>query len=303
MENNKSEEIGLYISVGVTLFMSVLGICFGVGIESDAILLDGFFNVVSFLMAMATLWVAWLQKLPESPRFQVGYISFIPLVNLSKGLLIFTLSLFALFSAISALLHGGRDLNANLAVIYAIIAATGCLLTAFIQKRMAKQTPSPMLQVDAKNWIINGLISLAVGMAFTLAGLMQNTSWNWFVPYADPTIVTILVLVTIYVPIEIAIQSLKQLLLGSPSGEIQKELKIIIQEISQGLAREDYYIRMVQIAQRIYVSIFWVLPPNFPLIDIVELDKLRDKMLASMKKNYPDIILDVIFTKDSKWIQ
>lgn len=139
MNQENLEKIGLYLSVFVTLFMSALGISFGILIESDAILLDGFFNVVSFLMAIITLWVAWLQKQPENQYFQFGYLSFIPLVNGIKGLLIFVLSLFALTSAISAILHGGRTLNANLAVVYAAIAAAGCLITALIQKKLLKK--------------------------------------------------------------------------------------------------------------------------------------------------------------------
>ena len=45
------EKIGLNLSIFVTLFMSILGISFGIFIQSEAILLDGFFNVVSFIMA------------------------------------------------------------------------------------------------------------------------------------------------------------------------------------------------------------------------------------------------------------
>ena len=98
------EKIGLNLSIFVTLFMSILGISFGIFIQSEAILLDGFFNVVSFIMALITLGVAWLQKQPENENFNFGYLSFIPLVNLIKGLLIFLLSFFALTSAVTAIL-------------------------------------------------------------------------------------------------------------------------------------------------------------------------------------------------------
>ena len=66
MNQEKIEKIGLNLSILVTLLMSVLGIGFGVLTESEAILLDGFFNVVSFIMALITLGVAWLQKQPEN---------------------------------------------------------------------------------------------------------------------------------------------------------------------------------------------------------------------------------------------
>ena len=46
MNREKTEKFGLNLSIFVTLFMSALGIGFGVSIQSEAILLDGFFNVV-----------------------------------------------------------------------------------------------------------------------------------------------------------------------------------------------------------------------------------------------------------------
>ena len=96
MNHEKLEKLGLYLSLWGALFMSILGISFGLFIESEAILLDGFFNVISFIMALASLWISWLVRQPEGKQFQFGYLSFIPLVNLSKALLIFVLSLFAL---------------------------------------------------------------------------------------------------------------------------------------------------------------------------------------------------------------
>ena len=65
---------------------------------------------------------------PDNEYFPFGYGSFEPLINLSKGLLIAGLSLFALVSAINALLHGGRTLNPGFGITYAAIAASasGC---------------------------------------------------------------------------------------------------------------------------------------------------------------------------------
>lgn len=303
MNSQKLEKIGLSLSSGVTLFMSVLGISFGIWIESNAILLDGFFNVVSFLMSIVTLWVAWLQTQPENQNFQFGYISFIPLVNLSKGLLIFTLSLFALVSAISTIIHGGRTLNANIAVIYALIAGIGCLITAFIQRKMADQTRSIMLGIDAKNWIINGLISLSVGIAFGLVSFVKNTSLSWFVPYADSTIVTIIVLITIPVPIQIIIQNLKQLLLGAPDSELQTKIKQILASVSQDLPKEKYWLRTTQIGNYIFVSIYWLLPPDFDNYTIRDCDQIRETIVSAFQETFSELMVDIIFTQDAKWAE
>ncbi len=301
MNRQKLEKTGLYLSIYGALFMSILGISFGLYIESEAILLDGFFNIISLMMAVASLWIAWLVKQPEGSQFQFGYLSFIPLVNLSKGLLIFILSLFALFSAISALLHGGRMLNAGLGVIYAIIAASGCLIIGISQKFIAKKTGSSILIVDAQNWLINGLISLSVGVAFGIVAFIQGTSWSNLVPYADPIIVTVLVLITLPVPVKIIIESANQILLGAPHSEIQKQLRLVVETAIAEFPCEQYWLRMTQAGQNIYLHIFWLIPQEFSQISIKELDRLRMQITEKMQQSYHDLTVDIIFTQDTSW--
>ncbi|MDJ0845279.1 MAG: cation transporter [Crocosphaera sp.] len=303
MNPEKIEKIGLNLSIVVTLFMSILGISFGIAIKSEAILLDGFFNVVSFMMALITLGVAWLQKQPENEQFNFGYLSFIPLVNLIKGLLIFLLSLFALTSAVTAMLHGGRTLNANVAVIYALIAAAGCLITALIQKKIAQQTRSLMIEVDAKNWLINGLISLCVGVAFGIVIFIKNTALAWFVPYADSTLVIILILITLPVPIQIILDSLKQLLLASPKAKIKQEVKQLFETTVNPFPLEKYWLRMTQIGNTLFINIYWLLPQDYILKGIEELDQIREEVSKVMSEDYPDLMIDIIFTKESKWAE
>ena len=301
MTSDRLEKIGLYLSVGSALFMSILGISFGIAIASDAILLDGFFNVVTFLMAIVTLWIAWLQKQPENDQFHFGYLSFVPLVNLVKSLLVLVLSLFALFSAISTLLHGGRDLNASIAVIYAIIAATGCLITALIQRKLEQKTQSVMLHVDGKNWMINGLISLSVGIAFSLVNLIKNTNFAWFVPYADSTIVALIVCITLPVPMQLIGKNLHQLLLGAPKKEIQDRIRNIFTVAAEDFVYQKYWLRITQVGNTVFVSIYWLLPQDYLLKNIQELDRVREKIAGALNQEFHDLIVDVIFTQDEKW--
>ncbi|MGK7955433.1 MAG: cation diffusion facilitator family transporter [Crocosphaera sp.] len=303
MNQEKIVKIGLYLSIFMTLFMSCLGIGFGIFTKSEAILLDGFFNVVSFIMALITLGVAWLQKQPENQYFNFGYLSFIPLVNLIKALLIFLLSLFALTSAVTAILHGGRTLNANIAVIYALIAATGCLITALIQKNIAKTTRSIMIEVDAKNWLINGLVSLSVGVAFAVVIFIKNTSLSWFIPYADSTLVIIIVLITLPVPIKIILDSLKQLLLASPDQQVKQDIIKLFETTANSFPLEKYWLRMTQIGNTIFVSIYWLLPQDYNSKGIEELDQIREEISKVIYQKYPDLMIDIVFTKDSKWAE
>ena len=299
----KQEDFALKLSIVGTSGMSFLGIIFGLIAPSEAILLDGFFNVISLLMAGVSLWVSWLLKQPESEDFQFGYALFEPLVNLGKGLLIGMLSLFALFSSIVALLNGGRSLNAEIGIIYAAIAATGCLIIAFIQRNIAKKNNSPMVQVDSQNWLINGTISLSVGIAFIIVSFIEKTSWSGFVPYADPTLVTVLVSITLPVPIKIIIESLNQLLLGSPSLVVRQQIRTVIRESIQDLPCVKYWLRITKMGRQLYVHIYWLLPANFQINSVYQLDQIREQIAVVLQQSYNNLALDIIFTQDKKWAE
>ncbi|MBW4562563.1 MAG: cation transporter [Mojavia pulchra JT2-VF2] len=301
MNSSRLEQRGIYLSVGGALIMAILGISFGLAIQSAAVMLDGFFNVISFLMGLATLWISRLLKRPEGKKFQFGYTGFTPLLNLCKGLLVVGLSMFAFTSAVAALLHGGRALNAGAAVIYAAIAASGCLLIAIIQNIIARKTGSPIVSVDSKNWMINGLISLSVGVVFSIVALIKNTSFAWFVPYADPTIVTILVLLSFPIPAKIVLESLNQLLLGAPNLELQKRINQLLDVATTKLPCTKRYLRMTLVGQAMYLHLYWLLPNDHKLTSIEAVDAMRHDITGIVKQEFPNVTLDIIFTQDEQW--
>lgn len=297
------EKFALQLSVGGSFFMSMLGISFGLWLASQAILLDGFFNVINSIMAVISLWISWRIRQPDSKQFQFGHLNFIPLINLSKSLLILVLSLFAVASAVSALLTGGRILNPGMALIYALIAASGCFIIATIQENIAQKTHSPMVIVDAKNWQINGAISLAVGIAFGIIVLIKDTELSWFIPYADPVIVITMVLVTIAVPVKITLESINQLLLGAPQAEIEKKLRTSLTTAIEDFPCAKHWVRTTQIGKYIYVHIYWLLPSSREDISIKELDIMRAKISKLIEQIYREITIDIIFTQDREWVE
>jgi len=295
------EQKSIYVSFFTTLAMSIFGIGFGIFIQSDAVMLDGFFNVVNCLMAAASLWITWLTQKSENQSFNFGYAGFVPVLNLSKGLLVFGISLFAFTGSLMALFHGGTEAKTGIAVVYAAIAATVCLIVALIQKQWAKKTNSPIVKVDAQNWLINGMISLAVGVSFSIATFLASTPLKWLVPYSDPTIVLILVCIAFPIPVMVILTNLKQLMLGAASPAIQTKIKAIVQEAIANFPYAKYALRMTEVGQVIYVHFYWLLPDSQQQIPLSDLDQFRGEMIKVISQELPNITVDIIFTQDLEW--
>lgn len=101
----------LRLPASTRLGLAALGIGFGLAAVSSAILLDGFFSLIGFVMAPVTIRVAPLVVQPPDERFHFGYAQREPFLNAVKGLLMPGVSGFALVGAVGAIVHGGRDLR------------------------------------------------------------------------------------------------------------------------------------------------------------------------------------------------
>ena len=299
----EQEEKALKLSAGGALFMAALGIVFGLLTQSDAIMLDGFFSLVGFAMAVVTIRVAWLVQQPPDEHFHFGYAQFEPFLNTVKGLLMLGVSGFAVASAVDALMHGGRDLNPGLAVIYAVIAVSGCLLIAGVQKRAARRTGSPLLEVDARNWMIDGVLSGVVALVFVAALILSGTGWAHIVPYIDPVLVLVVVFAIIGVPLKIIKDGAREILGFAPAPEVQEDVRGRVEGALEGVPVTALHVSMMKVGRFFYILNQIVVSPEFRPGRVSELDAVRQRIASAMKGFEPKPIVDTVFTEDEKWTE
>lgn len=130
MKNETAELQALRVSMNGALMMALIGLLFVWITSSEAILLDGVFSSISFIMAILTLKVARLVKRPDDEHFHFGYAHFVPLINVIKSVIMISLCIFAMAAAVGSLLSGGRALQMGAAVVYGAVTAVGCIVIA-----------------------------------------------------------------------------------------------------------------------------------------------------------------------------
>jgi cation diffusion facilitator family transporter len=287
----KRESSAIRVSAWATAFFGVLGTSFGIWLDSEAILLDGVFNWISFAMALVSLRVARLIEGPSDEEFPFGYAAFEPALNTVKSVLVLGVSVFALIGAINTILDGGRQLSAGWAIVYALVAVVGCFSVSFYQDRVAKALGSPLLAVDAKNWLVNGAVSSAVGVAFGLAMLMEGTALDEFVPYVDSSLVVLLVLLTFPIPARMAINGLGELLAFRPPAADMELLERAVSESSQP------EVRRVRIrANRLGRTLLAVVDAEVdPARTLDELEQVRQRITDRAGVDFPSLQLALMF--------
>lgn len=299
----EQETRALRLSAWTSMFMAALGIGFGLATESDAIMLDGFFSLIGFVMALVTIRVARLVVQPADEHFQFGYAQFEPFLNAIKGLLMIGVSGFALAGAVDSLLHGGRDLKPGLAAVYALVALAGCLAVGASQRKAARDTGSPLLQVDSKNWLIDGLLSGVIALVFVAAMILGRSRWAGIVPYMDPVLVIVLVLGVAFVPLKIVRDSMREMLAFAPAPAIQEEVRRRVKGAVKEVPTTATEIRMMKIGRFLYVLNQIVVSPEFRYGDVGELDAVRSRIATALEGIEPTPVVDTLFTADSRWAE
>jgi cation diffusion facilitator family transporter len=299
----EQETKALRLSVVMNLIMAALGLGFGWISGSQAILLDGFFSLIGFAMALVTIRVARLVLQPPDKHFHFGYAQFEPFLNTVKGLLMLGVAGFALAASIGAIVSGGREVRPGLGIVYALVALAGCLVVGVLQGRAARRLASPLLKVDSNHWLIDGLLSGVVAAVFVLALILGRTSFAYMVPYIDPVLVIVLIAAILAVPIRTIRHGLREVLAFAPEPEVQKDVRGRVEGAIGDLPLAASHIRMMKVGRFLYVLNQLVVSPEFKVRSVADLDAIRARIAAAMEGVEPTPVLDTVFTEDEKWTE
>ena len=297
----KLEKKYLKISALGNVLVGCVGITIAIVSSSQAILLDGLFNLTYFATGLFTLKVASLVAGGDDERFPFGYAFFEPLVNGMKGVLVLGISIISLLGAVQALLDGGRSIAAGIAIAYGIFASITSWTTAHITNLGVKATNSPLVRADVENWIINAAISSCVLLAFGGIFVLRALGLGALAPYVDPVVVLAVVAISLSVPVQMAWKSLLALLNRAPTSDIIEEITNIVDANLTNLPVQERFIRVVQPGRQRMVLVHVVLAADYKPDSLSHLDAIREKTYEALSKTHVDTILDILFTTDRQW--
>lgn len=200
----------LQFSTFSALLFALLGIGFGLWMGSLVIIFDGAYSLVSLALTILSLVAAAYIRSP-SRKNGARTQKIEPMVIAFKGLVITFMCCISFSSAILAIIDGGRDINAGLALLFGVINVVGCLATFLVMKKYGQQSGSNLVVAESKQWMMDTVISGAVMVGFILAILMNHVGLAAYSAYADPVMVVIASVYFVIVPLKMMIGALKEL--------------------------------------------------------------------------------------------
>lgn len=300
MKNQKLEKRALTVSIVGAAVMAILGVYYALVAESEAIMLDGVFSGIGFVMASLTLKVAGLVNRPDDEHFHYGYSHFAPLLNVFKAILILVLCTIALVFAIKALFTGGRSMAMGSAVVYGVLATVGCLIISLYIWRAKNLTGSALVAVDAESWAIDTLLSGAVLVAFIIGWAIQDTAFSAYLDYLDPGVVAVLCLMSVPVPLKILFENAREVLLFAPNDSWRQKVEDCFLKSGPQFANTDYRIRLLKMGNTLNILVHVKPGPDFDLHSVDQLDDIRFKFNSELETMEVRTTSDIVFVGDMK---
>lgn len=309
--NPSSEDGVLRLSIAVTLFLTLLGLFFGLLAASLTILFDAVYELVDVVMTGMALLVARLITLSTSggvlnkrlaERFSMGFWHLEPIVLGVNGLLLMGAAVYGLVSAIDGLMHGGRQLAFEYALVFAAISLIIELGAAVFVTAANRRIGSDFVALDAKSWLMSAGITVAYLFAFGFGVAAQGTRHEWLIPYIDPAALGLVCLAMLPLPVGTIRRALADILLVTPP-DLKQQVDAVAQASVRRYGFESYRSYVARVGRGKQIELYFLVPGKWPAKTLEEWDRIRDEISDAIGDDTPDRWLAIVFTSDPEWAQ
>ncbi|WP_250657140.1 cation diffusion facilitator family transporter [Alkalimarinus coralli] len=293
----------LLVSIGVTTLFALLGVVWGVAIDSSMIIFDGLYSLISVGLSFLSLVV--LKQIQdkgatEDSRYPFGKAHFEPLLIVFKSLSLIGMCSFSAINSFSVLLAGGRSVAPGPAVIYALISTLGCLAVMLFIQRNNKLIESNLLTVEKNEWLGDFLLSLGVLIGFSATYMLQDGRYNWIVPYADPGMVVMASGIFIFLPLKSFIGAAREMIFYQVNDQSMKPVENEAADIANEY-NAKYKLRMVSIGRELNIEVNFLLEEN-RLLSVEEMDAIRSRIAIVVSKMKKQHWINITFTQQPLWL-
>jgi cation diffusion facilitator family transporter len=296
------EQRTLALSLAAVAGVALLSLAWGVAIESDVVILNGVFSLVSLIGSVLYLTAARLVTRPADRRFQYGYAHVEPLVTGANGLLVLVICIYAFINGVEGLRAGGDSVSPMSVVWFGTLSGVICLAVGAYEWSMARRTGSQLLRNDAREWLIDAAFSLVTLAGFALVWLLEEPWRTWWARHADSALVALLALLFMPVPLGVLRQTLRELLhMADSDSELAVRVAAVLREVATEHDVADYSTHIAKVGRSSFIEVNVVAGPRFALQTVAQQDALRERIWQALGLAPDRAWLSIIITADPRW--
>ncbi|MGR5133785.1 cation diffusion facilitator family transporter [Vibrio alfacsensis] len=252
---SKKENRILTFSALLASGFAIGGMVLGLLVGSIVIVFDGVYSLVSLLLTLLSLAASYYISKPSKSIFPFGKAVLEPIVIAIKAAVILIVVAFSLFSAVTALMSGGREVNASIATIFGIVNVVGCGYAWWFMTKKSRRVSSGLIEAEKKQWQMDTLLSVAVTAGFIAAWLLSLTPYAHYAVYADPMMMLLMGFYFLKVPFDMLVGALRELLMMTPNKELCQSVGKDVLEIERVTEHQLKLAGVTKVGQELRVNV------------------------------------------------
>jgi cation diffusion facilitator family transporter len=296
-----TEQGALKLSILVTALMGLTGVAAGFMIGSGAIMFDGIYSFVDVMLTFGALAVSKLLNQEPTKRFQFGYWHLEPLVGVIESAILVTACVYAIINALQGLKSGGHSVSYGFGLVWAgIMCVSGVAMAAYVG-RLARDQGSILLKVDSRGWLLSGLLSLALLVAYSIAVALDNSAYSHWVPYVDPAVLLCMSLALLPIPLKTLTAAIREVLEVAPQ-DLDQSVRSVLDDMTKERGFVRYSSHVAQVGRVRFVEIHILVPADYRVETVRAVDDIRWEIAARLEASWPQTWLTVDLTADPEWM-
>lgn len=259
------------------------GLALGLIVGSLVIVFDGVYSLVSLLLTLLSLAASKYINRPSDSNFPFGRAIIEPIVIAFKATVILLVVGYSLYSAVGALMTGGREVDASIATIFGALNVLGCGYAWWYIANKSKSFSSGLIEAESKQWQMDTLLSVAVTAGFIAAWLITLSPYTELAVYADPMMMVLMSFYFIKVPFDMLKQAMRELLMMSANKEICEKVDENVIAVDKE-AQQDLELKGVtKVGQELRINVD-IHPNNQGIIAVNDIEKTRRLLKRRLSK-------------------
>lgn len=259
---------------------------------SMSILMDCIYDTADLIMIGPFLILVPLLYKPTTEKRPYGYAQVESLFVLIKYLVLLTVDTTLVIECIKAIAHGGNPVELGTVAFFEIGMFLVCFIMFIIFRGYEKKFSSPSIRVELFMWKLDALSTLGVAVGFFVSALLENTALSWICPYVDPAIAIIVAVSLAREPIEMIVESIRNLILFAPKQEILDGIEEIVKEKCDAYETEITAVEVIKTGRTYWIEVYFDTDRSF--IDVAKLKALDMELENKLEEVYEDVWLELI---------
>lgn len=290
--SSKKEKRAMSVSLYANLLFVVIEIGMAFYTGSQAVLLDGVYDGIEFLMLLPSIFLIPLLYKPSNEKYPFGHMQMETFFLVIKGITMLSVTIGLIFNNIHILFSGGKNIQFDTVAWFECFACVLGIMVTLYLRRKNRYMNSPLIEVEMEGWKMDSILSLGMTIAFLIPVMVPLEGVQKAAPYLDSFLTIVLSMIMLPIPVRTVFTGIRDLLLISPEEETISEIKNVVEPIIKKSNCTDIYYEIVRTGRKLWISAYITL--NKDELSVRKFKILQTRCIVELAKIYSDFYFELL---------